>query len=217
MIRNIIWDVDGTLFDTYPAIARSYHQAVIELGGDAPLDWIMREARVTMSHCVAALVERCQLDEAELVRKSDEYYDRISAVDQPPFPGVVEICRYICSTGGKNLIVTHRGKRGVDELLEAHNMTDLFAGCITRDDDYPRKPDPAAFSATLETHQLDLSESINVGDREIDILAGQGAGIFSCLFEAGEVETAADLVIRSYAELLFRLPELDGIRDRRVS
>lgn len=215
MIGSIIWDVDGTLFDTYPAIAKSYHQAVTDLGGDVPLDWIMQAARVTMSHCVALLSERCQLDKAELVRKSDIYYEQIPFEEQPPFPGVVEICRYIRSNGGKNLIVTHRGRRSVDGLLAAHNMTDLFSGCITRDDGYPRKPDPAAFTATVNLHQLDLSETINVGDREIDILAGQGAGIFSCLFEAGEVETAADLVVSSYMELLSRLPELDGIRDRR--
>ncbi len=214
MIRNIVWDVDGTLFDTYPAIARSYQQAVNDMGGDAPLDWILQKARVTMSHCVAALVERCQLDEVELVRKSDVYYDQISPKDQPPFPGVEAICRYICSVGGKNLIVTHRGQRGVDELLEAHKMTDLFSGCITRDDGYPRKPDPAAFLATVKIYQLDRSETINVGDREIDILAGQGAGLFSCLFEPESVETAADLIVRSYEDLLARLPTLDATRLR---
>ncbi len=216
MIRNIVWDVDGTLFDTYPAIARSYQQAVNDMGGDAPLDWILQKARVTMSHCVAALVERCQLDEVELVRKSDVYYDQISPKDQPPFPGVEAICRYICSVGGKNLIVTHRGQRGVDELLEAHKMTDLFSGCITRDDGYPRKPDPAAFLATVKIYQLDRSETINVGDREIDILAGQGAGLFSCLFEPESVETAADLIIRSYDDLLARLPTLNATRGRQV-
>lgn len=217
MIRNIVWDVDGTLFDTYPAIAQSYHQAVIDLGGDAPLDWILRQARVTVSHCVSSLAERCGLPEAEIARKADAYYDQIPASDQPPMPGVIEICRYIRSLGGKNLIVTHRGRRSMDDLLAVHNMTDLFSGCITRDDGYPRKPDPAAFLATVKIHQLDLSETINVGDREIDILAGQGAGIFSCLYETGEVETAADLPVRSYRELLARLPDLDGIRDRRPS
>lgn len=216
MIRNIVWDVDGTLFDTYPAIAQSYHQAVTDLGGDVPLDWILQAARVTVSHCVSSLAERCGLPEAEIARKADAYYDQTQASDQPPMPGVLDICRYIRSVGGKNLIVTHRGRRSLDELLEVHHMADLFSGCITRDDGYPRKPDPAAFSATVELHKLDLSETINVGDREIDIIAGQGAGIFSCLFEQNEVETAADLVVRSYSDLLARLPDLDAIRERRA-
>jgi phosphoglycolate phosphatase-like HAD superfamily hydrolase len=34
MFRNIIWDVDGTLFDTYPAIARAFQTALNDLGSD---------------------------------------------------------------------------------------------------------------------------------------------------------------------------------------
>jgi phosphoglycolate phosphatase-like HAD superfamily hydrolase len=30
MFRNIIWDVDGTLFDTYPAIARAFKAALMD-------------------------------------------------------------------------------------------------------------------------------------------------------------------------------------------
>ncbi len=32
MIRNIIWDADGTLFDTYPAIASAFQAAMADLG-----------------------------------------------------------------------------------------------------------------------------------------------------------------------------------------
>ncbi|MGE5598647.1 MAG: HAD hydrolase-like protein, partial [Bacteroidota bacterium] len=32
MLRNIIWDVDGTLFDTYPPIAKAFQEALDELG-----------------------------------------------------------------------------------------------------------------------------------------------------------------------------------------
>jgi phosphoglycolate phosphatase-like HAD superfamily hydrolase len=38
MFRNIIWDVDGTLFDTYPAIAKAFQVALNDLGKDASLD-----------------------------------------------------------------------------------------------------------------------------------------------------------------------------------
>ena len=30
MIKHIIWDFDGTLFDTYPAITRAFQQALVE-------------------------------------------------------------------------------------------------------------------------------------------------------------------------------------------
>ena len=40
MIRNIIWDADGTLFDTYPAIASAFKAALADLGKEAAVDWI---------------------------------------------------------------------------------------------------------------------------------------------------------------------------------
>ena len=43
MFRNIIWDVDGTLFDTYPAIAQAIKAALHELGKDASLNNILRQ------------------------------------------------------------------------------------------------------------------------------------------------------------------------------
>jgi phosphoglycolate phosphatase-like HAD superfamily hydrolase len=44
-IRNVVWDVDGTLFDTYPAISRAFRAALREFGQDASLGRIVALAR----------------------------------------------------------------------------------------------------------------------------------------------------------------------------
>jgi HAD superfamily hydrolase (TIGR01549 family) len=114
---------------------------------------------------------------------------------------VVEICDYICSINGKNVIVTHRGREGTVELLSTHGMIDKFADCIVRDDGYPRKPDPAVFIAALERNDLEREETINVGDREIDIVAGQSAGVFSCLYGSKTGSVRPDLVAGNFDDL----------------
>jgi len=86
-------------------------------------------------------------------------------------------------------------------LLAAHNMIDYFAGCLTREDGYPRKPDPAIFKAALATYQLKRAETLVVGDRDIDILGGQAAGLWSCFFGPASDEVKADLVISNFAKL----------------
>ncbi len=201
MFRNIIWDVDGTLFDTYPAIARAFQAALRDLGHDAPVDWLQGLAEVSMDHCFGALVGTYHVDPQELERHVGEHYGQIRPEDQPPFPGVVELCRHICSIGGKNVIVTHRTGAGAFELLAAHGMSDYFAGAIGREDDYPRKPDPAAFVATLERHGLSPAETLAVGDRDIDTQAARAAGLFTCLFDPDAGLEAADLVIGNFGEL----------------
>ena len=201
MFRNIIWDVDGTLFDTYPPIAKAFKAALNALGKDAPLDWIQELARESLGHCLAVLAEKFHLEVDDLDRAFDEKYALVAANESPPFPGALEVCKYICSIDGKNVIVTHRGPKGTLELLAAHNMTGYFAGCLTRDDGYPRKPDPAIFEAAMAIYHLKREETLTVGDREIDIQAGQAAGIVSCFYGVESKNINADLVFSNFDDL----------------
>ena len=201
MFRNIVWDVDGTLFDTYPAIAKAFQVALNDLGKDAPLDWIEGLAKTSLSYCVTTLANQCQLSEEDIGQAFGEHYDRTPPEEQPPFPGVITVCEYICTLGGKNVIVTHRGHKSTKELLAANKMTHYFAGCLAQDDGYPKKPHPAAFEVMLKTHNLQREETMAVGDRDIDVLAGQAAGIFTCLFGLKIDGVVADLTIGSFGEL----------------
>ncbi len=201
MLRNIIWDVDGTLFDTYPPIARAIRAALNDLGHDAPLEWIEELAKESLGHCGAVLAARYHLAPQALDRAADEHLSRITAEESPPFPGVIELCRYICSIGGKNAIVTHRGRQSTTRLLTAHEMAGYFCGCIARDDGHPRKPHPAAFQAALAAYGLKPEETLTVGDRGIDILAGQAVGVFTCFYGLEPDGVEADLVIGSFDEL----------------
>jgi len=54
----------------------------------------------------------------------------------------------------------------------------------------------------MQTHGLRPDETLAVGDREIDILAGVAAGIRTCLFRGEDARTEADLFIHEFDELL---------------
>jgi phosphoglycolate phosphatase-like HAD superfamily hydrolase len=202
MIRNIIWDVDGTLFDTYPAIAGAFHKALHDLGHDAALSWIEELARESLGMCASTLAEVAQTNADTLADMFDTYYATVSAADQPTFPGVRAVCEEVCARGGKNVIVTHRGRAATLELLAAGGLTGFFSGVVTRDDAYPRKPDPAAFNAIIEQCELSREETITVGDRDIDIEAGRAARVFTCLYGPGNGGARPGLSIRHYSELL---------------
>ena len=201
MFRNIIWDVDGTLFDTYPAIAQAIKAALNDLGKDVSLVWIAELAKQSLSQCDAVLADKYQLDRGELEQALEKHFDRITVEESPPFPGVIDLCQYICSIKGKNVIVTHRGRTSTMELLTGHKLTGYFTGYITRDDGYPRKPDSTAFEAALAVYHLQREETLTVGDRQIDILAGQAAGLFSCFYGVEADSVKADIAISSFDEL----------------
>jgi phosphoglycolate phosphatase-like HAD superfamily hydrolase len=208
-VRNIIWDVDGTLFDTYPAIAGAFKAALNDLGHDAALDRIAELARESLGHCATTLAAECQVDLARFETAFARQYEAAGPDAQPPFPGAERICGHVCRIGGQNLIVTHRGPNGTAELLSASGLAAFFSGSITHADGYPRKPDPAAFNAIIERHGLNRDETLAIGDRDIDIQAGQAAGVFTCLFGSTGAADDADLAITDLRDLARLLEAAD--------
>jgi phosphoglycolate phosphatase-like HAD superfamily hydrolase len=207
MIQYLIWDVDGTLFDTYPAIARAFQAALCDLGATAAYDEIMRLAQISLDHCLNTLSSTCTLSSDDLEARFDQHYRAVTPEDQPPFAGVKDVCEFIRARDGLNLIVTHRGRPGLDRLLAAHRLTAYFAGATSNDDGYPRKPDPAAFIALIEKHQLPRETTLGVGDRDIDVLAAQAAGIRAALFGTNHGGATPDFTFADYAALLRKIAD----------
>jgi phosphoglycolate phosphatase-like HAD superfamily hydrolase len=205
MIQHLIWDVDGTLFDTYPAIARSIHAALLDLGTSASLDWILTLSRVSLDHCFTMLTTTYAVPGEELEERFDQHYQRVTPADQPPFPGVVEVCSAIQARDGLNLIVTHRARAGLNRLLTIHQLTGYFSDIISNDDAYPRKPDPAAFVALIEKHHLPRAVTLGLGDRDIDVLAAQAAGLRAAFFGANCGTSAPDFVFTDYTAFLEKI------------
>lgn len=201
MIKYVIWDAGGTLFDTYPAVVEACHAALNGFGKEAPTEWVMALCKQTTSHGIRTLADTFSLDEVTFQQNFKQSYADIDVQYQPPFPGVRDVCRYICEIGGQNFIVTHRSRASLQALLEAHGMAHYFTDFIAKEDPYPRKPDPAAINALLEQYALDRSQCLLIGDRELDIVAGQRAGVRTCFFGAERHEAQPDLEIVDYAAL----------------
>lgn len=202
MLRHIIWDVDGTLFDTYPAINAAFRAAAQDQGADAEPDWIEDLTLVSLDHCIEAMAARFGLVAEALEEAFRVRYAERAIVDSPPFPGVIEVVRHVLSIGGTNVIVTHRRRASTEALLAANDMEDLFAGLLTATEGYPRKPDPAMFLAAISGFGLDPAETIAVGDRALDVAAGRAAGVRTCLFGSPGDAAGADLVVADFAGLL---------------
>jgi phosphoglycolate phosphatase-like HAD superfamily hydrolase len=202
MIRYLIWDVDGTLFDTYPAFTKAFQAALAEFGASASLTRIERLTKISLSHCISTLAEEFGINSEVLGHKFGEHYAKVSPQEQPPFPDVITLCEYICFINGINVIVTHRGRESTHRLLTAHKMAPYFTEILAGDDHYPRKPDPTAFETVIKKHNFSLAETLAIGDRDLDILAGQAAGVRTCFFGPElDDEVKPDFTITDFADL----------------
>ena len=202
MVRNIIWDVDGTLLDTYPAIVRAFLQVLHAREKTVAAERIYDLARIGLSHCATVLAAASGLPVEQVAEGFHETYGAMSLDDQGPFAGAADVCRAILARGGANVIVTHRGRASTCALLARHGMEDLFSGIVSADDGYAKKPDPAGFRAVMVLRGLEAEATIAVGDRDIDVRAAQAAGLRTVLYGATSSEAGPDLAIAAYSELI---------------
>lgn len=202
MIKNILWDVDGTLFDTYPAITYAISKTLGEMGVSVALNVIDGLARQSLEGCLTTLSQRFKLDPDLLHLRFAESYRTVPPANQPPFPGVREICELIHTHGGLNIIVTHRAVASTQALLDVHQMSSLFDAIFSVEQDYPRKPDPAMLEAAIQQFDLKRAETLLIGDRDLDIQAGRAAGVRTCLFGHAQLSQPADIQIDSHSQLL---------------
>ena len=205
---NIIWDFDGTLFDTYPAMCRDL-QAVMEgLGVHASLEDLL--PRFTTSR--ETVLAWCGQQAGMTAQEVDQIYRAwVTEHGQPEaytFPHVRSILERFQAAGGRNFVFTHRSD-SVHDYLAGADLTKYFTDVVSAGTTYARKPAPAGNLHIIETYGLDKNYTLAVGDRELDVLAGKNAGIHACLFSLENRETAADHRIRDLTEL-DALVGLDG-------
>ena len=197
---NIIWDFDGTLFDTYPAMCRDL-QAVMEgLGVHASLEDLL--PRFTTSR--ETVLAWCGQQAGMTAQEVDQIYRAwVTEHGQPeayPFPHVRSILERFQAAGGRNFVFTHRSG-SVHDYLAGADLTKYFTDVVSAGTTYARKPAPAGNLHIIETYGLDKNYTLAVGDRELDVLAAKNAGIHACLFSPEHRETAADHRIRDFTEL----------------
>ena len=100
---------------------------------------------------------------------------KLLAEESEMIEGTIEFLTFIAKKGGKSYIYSHSGDvvlKNVKRWGIEHFFTDYMLG----DKIYPRKPAPDALLALVERHSLDLSHSVMIGDRDVDVLAGKKCG-----------------------------------------
>lgn len=182
---NILWDLDGTIFDTYPAIVNSF-AAVHEAAHGKPVDrkealrWLKKNSKLAFAHYGISDDFRPMF--AELDHKEAE-------VSCFPFDGVKDVL----AAANVNVIVTHRKKASTIELLTKFGLIDYFDEIISPEDDgFPRKPDAGAYKYLHEKYNLDWA----VGDRSLDLIPAREAGMKTVAFQNPDIE--ADVYFDSY-------------------
>ena len=211
-VRNVLFDLDGTLVDTAPDMANALNRTLVN-HGRRPLAF--EAIRPSVSLGGVALVKLAfNLDEAdpELDRLRAEflaiYRDNLSR-ESRLFPGMEQVLAGLEGINAAWGIVTNKPGWLTNPLMQDLQLA-ARSGCIVSGDTLEqRKPHPAPLLHACGLLQCDPGETVYVGDARRDIEAGASAGMATLVAAYGYIDKAenpedwgADGLVDSPEEIL---------------
>ena len=172
----LIWDLDGTLLDSYPVIVSAVLEAYREYGFEPDPETLYREIMATSLYSWIEKTEKATgIPYDPVLRRYLEINDR-DKMRIPAMQHAAEVLRALKERGIPSFVFTHRGA-STKPVLKNIGLLDFFDEVLSADDGFPRKPDPAAILYLVEKYGLDPDSTYYVGDRAIDMECAENAGI----------------------------------------
>ncbi len=175
-MKHIIWDLDGTLIDSYEIIVNNIYltfKRFIELDKRK----IHREIIATS---VSEFFKKTSYENNIDINDAYNIYSEVTKMSKPEdyktVKHVKEILKKLSDKGYKHYIYTHRGK-STNDILKANAIDHYFIEVVTSDNGFKRKPDPEALEYLTNKYSLKLDDTYYVGDRVLDIECGINASI----------------------------------------
>jgi 2-phosphoglycolate phosphatase len=207
--RAVVFDLDGTLLDSYAAIHECL-SLVLAAFGRPPVT--PDETRRMVGHGLEVLVAKAvgEANVAEGVRIFRERYERVGPETSVLLPGADAVTRRLVEAGIPVAIASNKPARFSREILEQLGILSRFAFVGGPDDGFPPKPAPHMVFMALSTMGAEGKESVYVGDMPVDVATARAAEIPVVVVSTGSA-TEAELRAVSPDLLIRNLNDLPGV------
>lgn len=210
MIKVIIFDFDGTLFDTKLDIARSVNILLKENNlKELPVEEIYKNigngADILISKSFSLLGVNPPKDSVEKFLK---IYESEKLKNTKLFEGISEVVEEL-SRKKTLYIITNKDEKNSYEILSYYNLEKYFKKVIGRDTFGIKKPDGELIKIIKNYEHVNNEEILIIGDSEVDINFGKNNNILVTLVTWGgmsDIESLKnlkpDFIVNSPYEIL---------------
>ena len=178
-----IWDLDGTLLDSYEAILagieETYRQFSIPYNKEEVRAFILK---YSVQDLLEQVAEERGLDPVKLNQvRAQSLAEKNAQVIL--MPGAREVLAWADKQGIQQFVYTHKGDNALT-ILRDLGLDVYFTEILTSQSGFARKPSPEAAIYLLDKYGLNPQQTYYIGDRTLDIEFAQNSGIQSINFLA---------------------------------
>ncbi|MDU3884738.1 MAG: HAD family hydrolase [Streptococcus mitis] len=176
-----IWDLDGTLLDSYEAILsgieETFAQFSIPYDKEQVREFILK---FSVQDLLEQVAEERKLDVEVLNQvRAQSLAEKNAQVVL--MPGAREMLGWADETGIQQFVYTHKGDNAF-AILRDLGLESYFTEILTSQSGFARKPSPEAAIYLLDKYQLNPDNTYYIGDRTLDVEFAQNSGIQSINF-----------------------------------
>ena len=176
-----IWDLDGTLLDSYEAILsgieETFGQFSIPYDKEKVREFILK---YSVQDLLVQVAEERKLDVKVLNQvRAQSLAEKNAQVVL--MPGARDVLVWAEESGIQQFVYTHKGDNALT-ILRDLGLESYFTEILTSQSGFARKPSSEAATYLLGKYQLDSEKTYYIGDRTLDVEFAQNSGIQSINF-----------------------------------
>ncbi len=174
----VIFDADGTLYDSFEMIMSAYGHVAMSHNLRTPS---AEEIRSQLGNSLPNIFKSLYPGhDIETLLHTNNEFVAANVMKSEVFEGLHDMLRQLQASGYKIAILTS-GSQKIHDILMHHEITDFFDSVVTHERVENPKPDPEGFILAAAECVVDPHTAIMVGDMPNDILAGKNAGAFKTI------------------------------------
>ena len=207
MIKYVLFDFDGTVYDTAEGITKSIRWALNKRGMDAELQELRKFVGPPLAEKFVEIYHFTMEEALEMVRVFREYYSPIGLYESAPFPGIRELLLSLKAAGLVTGVATSKPQNMAEELIERSGLTDCFDIVVGSFIGPNNDKKWEILTRAMEALGASKEDTVLVGDTKYDVAGAKICGI-PCIgvrwgyASPGELEeVGADIIFDSMKEL----------------
>jgi len=211
--RAVLFDLDGTLVDSYAALTEAVNHArrtggLQELSAARIRTFVGEGVEKLLQHAF----ERADVPRA-LAEAFEARYDEVCCEGSIILDDVATTLAHLAALGVEMAVCTNKPTGFSKKILDFLDLSRYFRAIVGPDAAGARKPDARHLLVTLESVRCAREEALFVGDMPIDVCAARNSGIHIAVVPTGS-STREQLVASGPDHFLERFSDLIKIVER---